>query len=562
MTRTFHRDDDAPTRSTANETTSVETLLIGIDAGCLPVFERLFEADRIPTIERLCSEGVTAPLESQIPPWTPSAWPSIYTGVNPGKHGAIGFVGYDGYDWHVTSNEDVHEHPLWTLLDRHDRSSVVVNAPVTHPPDEFDGAVIPGFLGPEDPLCHPEGLLDEVRDAIGDYRVYPRYTRDDDSLSDAEKLAEYRRLIRMRGEAFRYLVGEFDPDFGFVQFQKTDTVFHEFDGDEGAVELVYEETDDQIAAILEACDPDRVFLVSDHGMGPYEGYEFRINEFLRDEGYLETTIGGKGMPSWTPMRRRLREGEECDTWEPGTVARAASVAAQFGVTASRIRTALERVGLADVARAYAPGGVSRTANEQVDFERSKAYVRARTELGVRINLQGRDPDGVVPPDEYEQLREELIRALQGVETPDGEPFFETVAPRERYFHGDRSDHTVDIVTIPKDFDHALTEQVGPSDGDYFGPAEPWNHKLDGVFVATGEGIDEDAAIDRTHIFDVAPTIMAAMGVPYSDRMDGSVVPVVDSVGSTSYPAYDQDGDERPEAGEGVTERLADLGYMQ
>ncbi|PGF15173.1 phosphodiesterase [Natrinema sp. CBA1119] len=560
MTRAFRRDDATSTGSTVSESDGLDTLLIGIDAGCLSVFERLFEDDRIPAIEGLCSAGVAAPLESQIPPWTPSAWPSIYTGVNPGKHGVVGFVGYDGYDWHVTSNDDVHEHPLWTLLDRHDRSSVVVNAPVTHPPDEFDGAVIPGFLGPEDPPCHPDGLLEEVRDAIGEYRVYPNYTRDDDSLSDDAKIEEYRNLIRMRGEAFRYLTDEFDPDFGFVQFQKTDTVFHELSGEKRHIDPVYEAADEQIASILRACDPDRVFLVSDHGMGSYDGYEFRINEYLRDVGFLETTTGGKGMPSWTPMRRRLREGEEYDTWEPGTVARAASVAARFGVTARRVRTALERVGLADVAIEHAPGGITRTANEQVDFAESEAYVRARTELGVRINLEGREPNGVVPQEEYEELRESLIRMLQAVETPDGEPFFETVAPREQYFHGDEIDETVDVVTIPADFEHMLSEQLG--EGDYFSPAEPWNHKLDGVFIAAGEGIDEDAALERAHLFDVAPTIMAAMGVPYSDRMDGTVVPVVDSGESTSYPEYEE-GEEtnRPAADGDVTDRLADLGYM-
>ncbi len=228
-------------------------------------------------------------------------------------------------------------------------------------------------------------------------------------------------------------------------------------------------------------------------------------------GFLETTTGGKGMPSWTPMRRRLREGEAYDTWEPGPIARAASVAARFGVTARRIRAALERVGLADLAIEYAPNGVSRTANEQVDFAESEAYVRARTELGVRLNLEGREPMGVVPPEEYEERREELMRALQAVETPDGEPFFETVAPREQYFHGEHIEETVDIVTIPADFDHMLSEQLG--DGEYFGPAEPWNHKLEGVFVAAGEGIDEDAALEGAHLFDVAPTIMPRWGSP-------------------------------------------------
>ncbi|TYL39516.1 phosphodiesterase [Natronococcus pandeyae] len=560
MERRARTSQDSDAVSNGEESSGMNTLLIGIDAGSLSVFDDLDEEEEIPTIHRLCSEGVSAPLESQIPPWTPSAWPSMYTGANPGKHGAFGFVGYDGYDWHVTSSDDVDEHTVWSLLDRHGYSSVVVNAPITHPPEEFDGALLPGFIGPEDPQCHPEGLLDDVRDEIGDYRVYPSYSRDDDTIPESEKMEEYQRLIRMRGDAFRYLANEYEPDFGFVQFQKTDTVFHEFFGDEEKVRMVYETADEQIAAILEEFDPDHVFVASDHGMGEYDGYEFRVNEFLRDQGYVETMTGGKGMPSWTPMRRKLREGEESDTWEPSTVERAAAtVADRFGITAHSVRLALERVGLAGVAMKLAPSGVARTANEQVDFENSKAYVRARTELGIRINLEGRDPEGVVPQDEYEELREELIRELEGVETPDGDPVFETVAPRERYFHGDHADEAVDIVLIPDEFDHAISEQLGD---DYFGPAEPWNHKLDGVFAAMGEGVDEDTDLERAHLFDVAPTIMASFGVPYSDRMDGSVVPVVDAVDSTSYPAYNESADQgRSEADDEVTDRLADLGYM-
>lgn len=229
------------------------------------------------------------------------------------------------------------------------------------------------------------------------------------------------------------------------------------------------------------------------------------------------------------------------------------------------RAALERVGLAEFVISHAPGGISRTANEQVDFAQSIAYVRARTELGVRINLEGRDPAGVVSPAAYERIREELIRDLQSVKTPDGEPFFETVAPSERYFHGPHHDATVDIVTIPANFDHMITEQLGGTTDGYFDSAEPWNHKLEGVFVAAGDGIDSDTALDSAHIFDVAPTIMAAMDLPVSDRMDGSVVPVLDStdaVESISYPSYEDDEISRTEPDADVTERLADLGYME
>ena len=550
--------DNATTVPETTDPDRMDALLIGIDAGCLSIFDRLADEGVIPNLRSLLEDGATGPLESQIPPWTPSAWPSMFTGVNPGKHGVFGFTGFDGYDFHVVKGDDVDEHRLWTLLDQHDRSSVVVNVPVTHPPDEIDGAIIPGFIGPEDPPCHPEGVLDDVREAIGDYRVYPRYARGDDTLTDAEKIEEYCTLVTMRGEAFRYLADRFDPDFGFLQFQKTDTVFHEFDGQWEKVKRVYAATDEQIGAVLEAHDPRQVFVASDHGMGRYEKPEFRVNAFLEDAGYLETTLGGKGMPTWNVMRDDLRNGEQAEEWEPNTAERLAAALASVGLTTHRIGLVLERLGLADLAKRYAPDGVVRTGNEQVDFENSRAYVRARTELGVRMNVEGREPDGTVSPDEYDAVRAELIRDLESVTAPDGEPVFQEVAPREAFFEGPYTDRAVDIVTIPTDFQHFLSAQ--PAEEYFLETTEPWNHKLEGIFVASGEGIDESASLEDAHLFDVAPTILSALGVPYSDRMDGRVLSIVEETEPMSYPEYSTSA--RTSVDSAVEGRLADLGYVE
>ena len=539
-------------------TESMDVLLIGIDAGCLPVFRRLFDEGRIPAIESICSDGVCAPLESQIPPWTPSAWPSLFTGVNPGKHGVYNFLHFEGYDFRVVTAADVRAHRLWTLLDAHDRSSVILNVPVTHPPDDIDGAIVPGFIGPENPPCHPDGVLDDIRDAIGDYRVYPQYTRGGESYTDAEKIAEYRRLVRMRGEAFRYLADRFEPDFGFVQFQKTDTVFHEFDGEWEHVQSVYEATDDQIGAILEACDPERVFIASDHGIGRYQKEEFHVNSFLQDKGYVETTRGGKGMPSWSGVRDQLREGERTRTWEPGPIEKLAAALANVGVTTHRIGLVLERLGLADVAQRYAPPGVVRTGNEQVDFPESIAYMRARTELGVRINLAGREPNGRVSPDEYETVRRELIDCLSSVTAPDGEPVFEAVEPREAYFHGPETEHIADIITVPNDFQHFLSAE--PSQDWFQKSTKPWNHKLSGVIAANGTDIDADADLAGAHLFDVAPTILAAFGIPEDENMDGDVLPLIPDAGTRDYPTYA--AAESTTVDDAVTDRLSDLGYVE
>jgi predicted AlkP superfamily phosphohydrolase/phosphomutase len=67
--------------------TALETLVVGLDGACREVLDPLFAADATPTPERVFRAGTAGPLTSQVPPWTTSAWPSLYTGTNPGKHG-------------------------------------------------------------------------------------------------------------------------------------------------------------------------------------------------------------------------------------------------------------------------------------------------------------------------------------------------------------------------------------------------------------------------------------------------------------------------------------------
>ncbi|WP_265112454.1 alkaline phosphatase family protein [Halosolutus halophilus] len=531
---------------------SLRTLLVGIDAACDRVLDPFFEAGDLPTLASIYEHGTGGPLESQIPPWTASAWPSLYTGTNPGKHGVFSFLTFEGYDWDVVNATDVRERTLWGLLDRHGFTSVVVNAPVTHPPRSFDGALIPGYTAPEDPACHPDGLLDDVRDAVGEYRVYPDENED---LGTA-----YTDCVRMRGEAFRYLADRFDPEFGFVQFQATDSIFHEDPDDDDAIASIYREVDRQLAETLETCDPDTVIVASDHGMGPYDGYEFRANQFLRERGDVETVNGGDGMPNWATIRDgNLKQGRDATDRDPGITERAMAAAASVGLTSQRIGAALERLGIDDIVARHVPAGLVSAGATQVDFPASRAYVRSRIELGIRINLAGRDPEGVVPPEEYEAARDRLIEDLRRVRTPDGDPVFETVTRREEYFDGPESDRAVDVVTVPADFDHFLSatlrdEQFGP-------PAEPWNHKRDGTIAARGEAIDPDASVENAHLFDVAPTVLSTLDVPFDERMDGTPLPVVDSPGSREYPRFD--GRESIEtADEDVEKRLADLGYLE
>ncbi|WP_276259141.1 alkaline phosphatase family protein [Haloglomus litoreum] len=543
----------------AEQTTGMETLVVGLDAACESVLESVFERGAAPTLSELFETGASGPLDSHLPPWTPSAWPTLFTGVNPGAHGVFDFLSFDGYDHDIVDRSHVREYALWELLDRHGRTSVVVNVPVTGPPRPIDGAVVPGYVAPADPTCHPAGVLADIRAELGDYRVYGP---DLDDPGREERLETYRRLARSRGAAFRYLADRFDPAFGFLQFQVTDHVFHELPGDEAAAAAVYAAVDDAVGAVLETCDPDVTVVVSDHGIAEYGGYEFRVNEFLREHGYVETTREG-GMPSWSAMAgERLREDGSDG---PSPLERVVRAGARAGLTSQRLGRVLRRVGLASVVLDHVPADAVRAGAEAVDFAASTAYMRSRVELGVRINLAGREPAGVVPPDAYEEVRADLVELFAGIETPDGEALFDAVLPREAAFAGPHLDEGPDIVLVPAGYDHHLTASLR---GEPFAPLESfWDHRFEGVLAVTGEGVDPTADLAGADLLDVAPTALATLGVPASDRMEGAVLPVVEPAGVESYPVLDPSVGGDPGAGEArgrerTEQHLADLGYLE
>ena len=536
----------------------MKTLVIGLDGACLPVLEPMMEDGVIPTIAKHCDRGAVGALESQLPPWTPSAWPSMYTGVNPGKHGVFDFLHFDGYDWDVVNRSHVREFAVWELLSMRGYRSVVVNVPVTGPPREFDGVLVPGYTAPEEPTCHPEGVWDELTDELGEYRLYTESL--ETGASERERKRGYERLTRMRGAGFRYLVDEYDPDFGFVQFQQCDTIFHEFPEDTETIRRVFGAIDDEIDAIIDTCDPVTTLLVSDHGIGPMRGREFRVNEHLREEAYVNTTATGEGMPSWKSIsRKRLRHGRESGEVDRSGAERAIELAARIGITSQRMATIVRKLGLEELVLKMVPTDIIRAGTEQVDFASSIAYMRSRTEMGVRLNVRGREPEGVIEESEYDRVRDSVIDSLKRIKTPDGDDVFERVCRREAVFEGPYVEEGPDIVTVPNRFDHFLVANLkGATFGD---PTEPWEHKLEGVVIATGEGIEPETDLPTSHLFDIAPTILASFDLPVSERMDGTPLPIVEPTGRTEYPPFDPEDivttDDRD-----VEQRLANLGYLE
>jgi predicted AlkP superfamily phosphohydrolase/phosphomutase/tetratricopeptide (TPR) repeat protein len=101
------------------------------------------------------------------------------------------------------------------------------------------------------------------------------------------------------------------------------------------------------------------------------------------------------------------------------------------------------------------------------------------------------------------------------------------------------------------------------------------HRLQGIFAAAGQGIKRDELFYGTTLLDVAPTILALLGLPIPDDMDGRALtgiftePVeLERIASYESP-HDNDGVRRnvaaeetdPWAARQALEQLAALGYI-
>jgi len=68
-----------------------KVLSIGLDGGTFCLIDPWVKAGYLPNIARLLEQGTRASLHSVILPFTPQAWGSFMTGMNPGNHGVFGF---------------------------------------------------------------------------------------------------------------------------------------------------------------------------------------------------------------------------------------------------------------------------------------------------------------------------------------------------------------------------------------------------------------------------------------------------------------------------------------
>lgn len=540
-------------------------LIVGFDGANLDLCERWMDEGRMPNLASICAGGSFGELRSTIPSNSAVAWTSLSTGADPGRHGIFDFVlpRSGGYGYRVATREDRRVPAMWTYATKADARCAVINIPMTFPAERVafmvSGMDAPGL---DQRSVSPAGGLDRLRSASPEYRIMSKAAHEAEGARFEAAERELIDVLAARGRFVAELARPRDLDFLMVNLEATDGAQHFFwqhhdpshprhdpsvaSPFRDTIGRVYEASDRELGRLLEIYSPDTVFVVSDHGGGPSNDWVLFMNDWLAAEGFLAVApkaVAAAGQRLYAQAKKRL------------SVPARRALRPLFG-------KALER------AKGAALYG-------DLDWSRSKAY--AHMQPAVRLNLEGREPAGAVAESERSEVLDEVAARARDLRLPTGEPAVASVHRAAEIYSDDASggpDLVMELVpglhvrsrntTGRPGFLHRLHDL-----GMYLPSGL---HVRMGMFAAAGSGIEAHGRVVPSDIHQVAPSVLAVMGVP-APAFDFAPLPSVAqalvSAGgrapadASSQGALEADGhgelDEQEEAE--VIERLRGLGYV-
>jgi predicted AlkP superfamily phosphohydrolase/phosphomutase len=451
----------------------MRTLLIGLDCAAPEI---LLREMRLTNLRQLMSRGCYGRLESVVPPITVPAWMCMATSQDPGSLGVYGFrnrtsYSYDGLG--VVNSQSVTAPAVWDYFSSRGQV-VVVGVPPGFPPRKVNGISIGCFLTPDpskNEFTYPPDLKRTITELVGHYPVDVSGFRTDDKPSLKDQIYE---MTRKHFEVIRYLMQRVDwtylqfVEIGLDRLQHGFWKFHDpqhrqyIAGNpfETVVRDYYAYLDEEIGTVLRLVDDtDTVLVASDHGAQRLDG-GFCVNEWLVREGLLA-----------------LKE------------------------------------------RPARPGPLKMS---QVDWSRTQVWSEGGYYARVFLNVEGREPAGIIPQDRYETVLRDIQARLEALPDDHGRPMGTQVfRPSDIYRRQER---------IPPDliahFGGLFWRSIGGVGYDDLylqendtGP-DDCNHAQFGAFILSGARLATRGEVQGLHLLDVAPTLLDLAGLEIPAAMQG------------------------------------------
>ncbi len=160
--------------------------------------------------------------------------------------------------------------------------------------------------------------------------------------------------------------------------------------------------------------------------------------------------------------------------------------------------------------------------QDVDWSLSRAYGLGIN--GLYLNLEGRERDGIVPPEQKEALLRELIAKLEAVRDENGRAVIKKVRRSDRIYAGSETRSAPDlIVGYSRGYRASWATCLGDIESNVLSDNDSaWSadHCCDSSEVPGVLFVNRPIRVPHPSLVDLAPSILARFGLPTPSTMSG------------------------------------------
>lgn len=483
-------------------------ILVGIDGATWNLLGPWVKQKKLPAFAKLMNNGVHGKLESNIPPLSPPAWTSIFTGVNPGKHNIFGFVKRKENSYFVTPiiSSDRKAVPIWNTFTDHGKRCILLNIPFSYPPDKVNGIMTTGLGTPSknSEFVHPKDFKNTI------LKKFPSYDVDfnEDLIllrSNIDPVKQIEKITDAQIELTKYLFKKEKWDFLSVVFRSLDVVQHYYWKDKKVLLDCYLQMDRFLGWLTSKIDEKTFLLIcSDHGFSGIHT-SVNMNNWLQKNNFLKMKERKKGK-----IKKVLPSAEKI----------------QVLLLKLGLRKLVNRVKKSKIVEPIIKHLLSSDRVQyifDVEWAKVKVYFLDGSFGMMNVNLKGREPEGLIGKNEYEKVRTECTSAILKLRDPvNGARIIKKVYRGEELYNG-RSKNIPDIVlevnegyNLVSSYDYG--GKIFTKEKIRFG-----EHARFGIFMAYGPGIKKGTIIDNARIYDMVPTVLQVFDIPISSDIDGKIL---------------------------------------
>ena len=481
--------------------------VIGLDGAAWQLIDDMIDQGVMPRLAALKEAGASGILTSTVPTYTPPAWTSAATGVNPGRHGIYGFVESHAQDEaQLMHAGKVKSATVWEMANEQDLKAGIFHLPLTYPARDLNGWMVSGMMTPgygERPpqgFTAPKSLEARIRAWAPNYAIDVSANWEKD-YKDAALCDRVLASLEQRIAVLRNLLEEEPVDIVFSVLESPDRMQHVYYRYMDPHDEMYASPEaqrlrpeiwrcfaamDEIVGVLDdyARDAGGVLVVSDHGFTAWE-VSVHTNALLEKWGYLKLKPSARAMQ--TGLARRI----------------------------------------VPIAKRILPAKVAREAKGKtfsaIDWTQTKAFASPIPQQGIYINLEGRERHGTVPPEDLEKLKADLVERFRDLRGPDGKPVTDTVYRSEDVFTGDALKGAPDVLPVLRDHRYELDDEIfHRSPFTDLSHLPRGAHHPDGIVIVAGEGVAERRDL-KASVLDVTPTLLYLGGAAIPAGLDGKVM---------------------------------------